>query len=209
MWQSIPGTLRAFDAKRYAQVPEPLAVQLLWVVLLTLPQVRTELGLPNVRWWRLGGHGVGDLQALGGVDGESGRLAHVEVKSETAAFSYGVRCAYGCTGEAKNQLFHMSHDDVPIVLVAQSHRHAYLRKGVEALGLEHLVDYVSYAEVGDAVERALVEYGDIDDDLLAMLFDVSAEAASLTACASGAVLGMGADAVGAEREATDAPREAA
>jgi hypothetical protein len=175
MWCSIPSTLRRFDARPAAHVPEPVAVQLLWAVLVHLPLVRTELGLPNASTWRIGGHGAGDLQGLQEPHGDP--LVNLELKSFSAQFSVGVRCRHRCEQE-RNQLLHMREDGVEIVLLAQPARHPYLRATVTALGLVDEVRFLTYAEVADAVAEALRVQGEPAVDLLASLFDVEYDQAA-------------------------------
>lgn len=161
-------TLRAFDAKPSAHVPEPVIVQFLWVLLLWMPPLREELGLPDTSMWDQGGHGRGDLTGW-----DEGRLiAHVEVKSATANESVGARCHNSC-GEHKSQFAHMGEDVAATILtITHTSRVEEVRKMTAEAGVEDRAKVISFRQVADAIDAVLSNGALLHRDLLASLFDV-------------------------------------
>ena len=166
--------LRAFDAKPYARVPEPVAVQALWALLAWLPELREVLGLPPHLKWLQGGHGRGDLT---GWD-EGLLIAHVEVKSGYARPSEGAKCDNGC-GEHKSQFAHMGEIvGATILAITHTRRVNKVRRMAAEAGVGARTTVITFRQVADALDRVLSNGAQLERNFLATLFDVEEEVLS-------------------------------
>ena len=171
-YSAIPAALRRFDAKPSAQVPEAVPRQLVWACLGHLVHLAGLLDLRDDLEWFAGRQGEGDLT---GRDADGSVRVHVELKSATAAASYGSRCPR-CT-EYRSQLAHMGEDpEAVIVLLCQASRATRVWEMVAEAGVPLTqVRLITFAELADAVQEAL-DLGDLPGhDLLAALLDVEFE----------------------------------
>ncbi len=148
-------------------------MQILWCALVDLPGLPLLLGFPENLCWRQGGHGEGDVTGSDAASVPARVRAHLEGKSAAAKESYGSRCRQGC-GRYLSQFGHMAHDpEAHIVIVTHSWRQPIIEKMAADAAGPGRVRVISFAELADLVEAALVN-AKPTGSLLAALLDAEA-----------------------------------
>ena len=167
-WSRIPSTLRRFDAKPDAHSPEAVITQITWSCVAHMRSLPALLGLPGDLTWHLGKQGCGDLS---GFADDTAR-AHIEIKSSGAAINWGLGCRQRCGGYL-SQFHHMAHDEHALILTfTHTRRVPKLAAELGLAGLGARVRVSSFAQLADAIERALLADGAPQADLVASLLDV-------------------------------------